>query len=78
MATWTLVPGQQYRLRLNTSTPVSTQGFAWRTVRILAAPEDTGRGPRVLLDDLTNPSGACQKAPYVASFRSLTASRKAG
>ena len=41
---------------------------AWRTVRILAAPEDTGRGPRVLLDDLTDPSGACQKAPYVANI----------
>ena len=68
MATWTLVPGQQYRLRLNTSTPVSTQGFAWRSVRVLAAPEDTGRGPRVLLDDLTDPSGACQKAPYVANI----------
>ena len=65
VASFNLVPGQQYHIRLNSSTTNSTQGFAWRSVRILAPPGVDGR---IELVDLSDPTGPREKSPYVANI----------
>jgi hypothetical protein len=65
VASFNLVPGQQYHIRLNSSTPSSSHGFAWRSVRMLAPPGVNGR---IELVDLSDPIGPREKSPYVANI----------
>ena len=41
----------------------STQGFAWRQIRVLAEPRDG----RLTILDMSDPAGAKEKRPYLAN-----------
>ena len=65
VATWTLTPGQEYRVRINSSTAAaSTQGFAWRQIRVLAEPDAYDR---LTILDMSDPAGVKEKRPYLAN-----------
>ena len=61
--------GDTLRIRYAGTKPSSTQGRAWRTVRIIVGPHedyDYTHGPVVTVKDLTDPDGECTKTLYVA------------
>ena len=61
--------GDTLRIRYAGAKPSSTQGRAWRTVRIIVGPHedyDYTHGPVVTVKDLTDPDGECTKTLYVA------------
>ena len=59
--------GDTLRIRYAGTKPSSTQGRAWRTVRILVGPHEDynyTHGPVVTVKDLTDPDGERTKTLY--------------
>jgi hypothetical protein len=60
--------GDTLRIRYAGAKPSSTQGRAWRTVRIIVGPHedyDYTHGPVVTVKDLTDPDGERTKTLYI-------------
>ena len=62
--------GDTLRIRYAGTKPSSTQGRAWRTVRIIVGPHEDynyTHGPVVTVKDITDPDGECTKTLYSGS-----------